>query len=73
MIMFEAMLVPGRLLSGMHHPKHELEAGGQLVLQAASSAKSAKTINTEILRRSVQSATPLPPKGPLQGEADDHF
>ena len=55
------------------HPKHELKAGGQLVLQAASSAKSPKTMNTEIQRGLGQSSTPLTPNGPLQGEVDDHF
>ena len=61
MIIFEAMLVPGSFPTEFNHPKHEteaqrthpkdeLEAGGQLVLQAASPAKSPKTMNTEIQR-----------------------
>ena len=58
---------------GRHHPKHELEAGGQPVLQATSSAKTPKTMNTEIRRGLRQSARPLRPDGPLHGEVDDHF
>ena len=72
MIIFEAMLVPGRFLSGVQSSKAR-EAGGQLVLQAASSAKNPKTMNTEIQRGLAQSATPLTPNGPLQSEVDDHF
>ena len=55
------------------HPERELEAGGQLVLQAMSSMKSTKTMNTEIQRGLVQSVTPLIPNGPLQTEVDHHF
>ena len=54
-------------------PKHELEAGGQRVLQATSSAKSPKTMNTEIQRGLVHSATLLTPNSPLQGKVGGHF
>ena len=70
MIIFAAMPVPGHFRAECYHPKHQL---GQLVLQEASSAKSPKTMNTEIQRGLVQSGTPLTPNGPLQGEVDDHF
>ena len=63
----------GAFLAERDHPNQELEAGGQLVLQATSSAKSPKTMNTEIQRGLVQSGAPLTPNGPLQGEVDDHF
>ena len=66
-------LCPGIFPAEFNHPKHELEAGWQLVLQATSSAKGPKTMNTEIQRGVVQSGTPLTPNGPLQGEVDDHF
>ena len=50
-----------------------LKQGGQLVLQATRSPKSPKTLNTEIQRGLVQSATPHVPHGPLQNEVDHHF
>ena len=71
-IILEAMLVPYHFLNAAQSPKDELEAGGQLVLQAASSAKSPKTMNKEIQRGLVQSAAPLTPNGPLLDELDDH-
>ena len=63
----------GVVPAGCNQPGHELQAGGQLVLQPAGSAKSAKTMNTEIQRGLVQSAASLAPNCPLQDKIDDHF
>ena len=72
-IIFETMLVPGHFPAAFNHPTHGIEAGGQLVLQATSSAKSLKTMNTEVQKGMAQLGTPLTPNGPLRGEVDDHF
>ena len=66
MIIFEGKLAPRHFPAGCNHPGHELQAGGQQLLQAAGSAQSPKTMNTEIQRGLVQSAASFAPNGPLQ-------
>ena len=69
MIIFAAMRVPGHFRAECSHPAHQL---AQPVLQAANSAKSPETMNTEIQRGVGQRETPLTPNPPFQGGVD-HF